>query len=47
MGEKREEVEGNSETCSPWRGRDGKVAVGGMQQRPAVASRGDGVPVHG
>jgi hypothetical protein len=33
-GEKEEEVEGISQTCSPgWRG-DGKAAVGGKQRRP-------------
>jgi hypothetical protein len=36
---------GNSETCSPWRGRDGRVAAGGVQRRPAVVSRGGGAPV--
>jgi hypothetical protein len=46
MGEKREGVMGNSETCSPWRGRDGRVAVGGVQRRPAAVSCGGGAPVH-
>jgi hypothetical protein len=46
MGEKWVEVAGNSETYSPWRGRDSRVAVGGMQWRPAAVSRGGGAPVH-
>jgi hypothetical protein len=46
MGEKREEVAGNSETCSLWKGRDGRVAVDGMQRRPAAVSCGSGAPVH-
>jgi hypothetical protein len=45
MGEKREEVAGNSKTCLPWRGRDGRVAVGGMQRWPAAVSCGGSAPV--
>jgi hypothetical protein len=45
MGEKREGVVGNSETCSPWREGDGRVAAGGVQRRPAAVSRGGGALV--
>jgi hypothetical protein len=44
-GGKEGGVVGNSETCSPWRGGDGRVAAGGVQRRPAAVSRGGGAPV--
>jgi hypothetical protein len=44
--QEEEGIEGISWTCSPWRGGNGRVAVGGMQRRPAVVSRGGGALVH-
>jgi hypothetical protein len=44
-GGKEGGVVGNSETCSPWRGGDGRVAAGGVQRRPVAVSRGGGAPV--
>jgi hypothetical protein len=40
-----EETEGDSRACLPWRGRDGKVVVGGTLGRRARSHGGGGAPV--
>jgi hypothetical protein len=40
-----EETEGDSRACSPWRGKDGKVVVGGTLGRRAWSHGGGDTPV--
>jgi hypothetical protein len=46
-GEKGEEIEGSSETCSPRAEKGSKVAGGGPQRRPTVVVRSGGALVAG